>query len=83
MSGALFKILNLVWLGVWVSIPLSVFLADKQRRRQREAREETVNRATGGSSGSSGSGSSSRWDGTGPVVEAEWVSLDGGEDAKR
>lgn len=70
LSGTLFKLLNLIWLGWWVSVPLSLFLANQQRQKQREERQQAAQRATGSSR------DSSSWDRTGPVVEAEWVSLD-------
>jgi hypothetical protein len=79
-SGAAFKLLNLAWLAWWVGIPVSLFLADQKRRRAASG--------GGGDGAGFGSGSSSnsggRWDSSsGPVVEAEWVSIDEGDDNAR
>lgn len=78
LSGTLFRLLNLLWLGWWVSVPLSLFLADQQRRKQRDQQQQQQ-RGDRGAGGSNVSG----WDGTGPVVEAEWVSLDEKDNPKR
>ncbi|KIY98690.1 hypothetical protein MNEG_9272 [Monoraphidium neglectum] len=74
LSGTLFKLLNLIWLGWWVSVPLSLFLADQQRRKQRDEAQQRASWVNNGSG--SGKRGSSSWDRTGPVVDAEWVSLD-------
>ncbi|KAI8471464.1 MAG: hypothetical protein J3K34DRAFT_468238 [Monoraphidium minutum] len=88
LSGTLFKILNLVWLGWWVSLPVSIFLADQQRRKQRGEAAAAAGAAPrsawgGRGRGGGGGGGAGGWDRTGPVVEAEWVSLDDDGSPKR
>jgi hypothetical protein len=79
LSGALFKILNLVWLSWWVGVPISIYMADRARQRARAAADSRGGGGGGGwgaAGGGGGGGGASAWDRTGPVVEAEWVSLD-------
>lgn len=92
-SGALWQVLNVVWLLWWLSIPVSLLVANKSRRAAQQAAATGSAPFTGGRWGSSGFGSSgfgssgfgsssSSSNSTrgsnadGPVVDAEWVSLD-------
>lgn len=88
-SGLLLKLLNLLWLSWWVGVPLSLYLADARRRRERRERSERAERAArpggGSSGGGGGAGGGGGWDRGGPVVDAEFVSIDedGGGRARR
>ncbi|GBF96062.1 hypothetical protein Rsub_08938 [Raphidocelis subcapitata] len=85
-SGLLFKLLNLLWLSWWVGVPLSLYLADARRRKERRERSERAERAAPGSGGGGGGGSGgSGFDRGGPIVDAEFVSIDedGGGRARR
>jgi hypothetical protein len=84
VSGALFKLLNLAWLAWWVGAPLSLLLAHQQRQKQ-QAGGDARRAGWGGGGGAGaaapgggggGGGRAAGWDRGGPVVDAEWVSLD-------
>eukprot|EP00878_Enallax_costatus_P004504 GHUV01004744.1.p1 GENE.GHUV01004744.1~~GHUV01004744.1.p1 ORF type:complete len:287 (+),score=109.23 GHUV01004744.1:298-1158(+) len=90
-SGALWQVLNVVWLLWWLSIPVSLLVANQNRRAAQQAAATGSNPFTGGpwgSSNSSGFGSSGFGSSSNsshstrgsnadePVVDAEWVSLD-------
>jgi hypothetical protein len=76
LSGVLWQLLNMAWLCWWASIPVSLFLA--ARRKQAAGAGGGSAAPGGGGSGSSGGSSTyePRTSGDGPIVEAEWVSLD-------
>lgn len=97
-SGLLWQLLNVFWLLWWVSIPVSLLIANQSRQAAQQAGAADADSFTGGrwgaSSKSSGfssgfgsgysnssSSSSSNYsrggsNADGPVVDAEWVSLD-------
>eukprot|EP00879_Flechtneria_rotunda_P001703 GHRR01001865.1.p1 GENE.GHRR01001865.1~~GHRR01001865.1.p1 ORF type:complete len:286 (+),score=109.27 GHRR01001865.1:158-1015(+) len=83
-SGLLWQLLNMFWLLWWVSVPVSLYAASQKRKEtQNQAGYTSSNNPYGSSSSSwynsSSSRSSSRGTGynsDGPVVDAEWVSLD-------
>jgi hypothetical protein len=81
-SGLLWQLLNVFWLLWWVSVPVSLLLASQGRKAAEQPGAGAAGSQFGqqrwgdfGSGGSSSSGNaSSRSDG--PVVDAEWTSID-------
>ena len=81
MSGTLWQLLNLVWLLWWVSVPVGMYMANENRKQwqeqqERQQREGGSSSSSGRSSYSSGGGGLSKKYSQGPVVDAQWVSLD-------
>lgn len=95
-SGLLWQLLNAAWLLWWVSIPVSLVLAQQrgkaaaaaaqQAAEQAQARQQAgpfggwgARRSSSSSSASPGAGSRA-YSSEGPIVEAEWQSIDEGDD---
>ena len=93
-TGMLWKLMNAFWLLFWLSIPVSAFIgsqrskaaAEQQQQQQQEQQQGPFSgwgsRSSSSSSysGSSGGRSSSPYSSDGPIVEAEWVSIDEDDD---
>jgi len=90
-SGLFWQIMNAFWLLFWLSIPVSAVIASQRSKEaaQQQQQQQQQQGPFGGwgswgssgfnSSSSSSSGSnrsSSPYSSDGPIVEAEWVSLD-------
>jgi hypothetical protein len=84
-SGLLWQLLNVFWLLWWVSVPVSLLLASQGRKAAEQqgaggaASSSQFGQQRWGDFGSSSSRSSSRggYGGSdGPVVDAEWTSID-------
>lgn len=98
-SAFFWKLMNFVLLLWWLSIPLSFFLIEAVRKQQQErmqqeaeARQRAANpfadmfrqRASSQASGFGASSSSNgRRQQDGPVIEAEWTSIDEGDSPRR
>jgi hypothetical protein len=87
MSGTLWQLLNLVWLIWWVSVPVGLYMANENRKQQQERQQQQgssndnssnfgSNFSSSGYYGRSGSNPLSKKYSQGPVVDAQWVSLD-------
>lgn len=84
-SGLLWQLLNVFWLLWWVSIPVSLLVASQGKQTAGQAgAADSFTGGRWGSSSSSSNGFSSSYNSSsrsgsnsdGPVVDAEWVSLD-------
>ncbi|KAF6262481.1 hypothetical protein COO60DRAFT_1635991 [Scenedesmus sp. NREL 46B-D3] len=89
-SGLLWQLLNVFWLLWWVSVPVSLLLASQGRKAAQQPGAGTANSQFGqqrwggfGSSSSSksrssrgGYGNSNSGGSDGPVVDAEWTTID-------
>jgi hypothetical protein len=90
-SGLLWQLLNAAWLLWWLSIPVSLLLASQRSKAAAAAASAAAEDAArrraqgpfggwGGARGTQASSGGNRGSGneygSGPVVEAEWVSLD-------
>lgn len=87
-SGAVFQLLHLFWLVWWLSVPVTMFLASEACKN---ASAGGATSAWGPSPGSSSNVKSSRsrsssngrgWEKDGPVVDAQWTSLDADDQPK-
>jgi hypothetical protein len=90
-SGLFFALLNWLLLLWWLSIPLSMALGNAIRKKQVEQMQQQQeeyqrqqanpfagfwSQAKSGKSSSSSGPSKAGWDQDGPVVDAEWTTLD-------
>jgi hypothetical protein len=77
-SGLFWQLVNAFWLLFWLSIPVSALIASQRSKEAgQEQQQQQQQRAQSPFSGwGSSSTSSSRSNSEGPIVEAEWVSLD-------
>eukprot|EP00877_Chromochloris_zofingiensis_P003022 jgi/Chrzof1/12720/Cz07g05050.t1 len=99
-TGALWQVLNLLWLLWWLSVPVSMYLADQARKNQQAQQQRQQQQQaqgglgsffnwgntgnTNGSSTAAGwSASKRRYEQDGPVLDAEWVSIDEGDSSRR
>lgn len=92
-SGLFWQLVNAFWFLFWLSIPVSALIASQrsrdaaqQEQQQQQQRAQSPFSGWGGGSGSRGSSaggsSSSKYSSEGPIVEAEWVSLDENDQPK-
>jgi hypothetical protein len=89
-SGFLWQLMNAFWLLFWLSIPVSALIAsqrskeaaqqEQQQQQQRQQQQSPFSSWMGNSGSSSSKSSSSSSEG--PIVEAEWVSLDENDEPK-
>jgi hypothetical protein len=91
-SGLFFSLLNWLLLLWWLSIPLSMALGSAIRKKQVEQMQQQAEEANrqqanpfagfwnkqqaGSGSASKSGGSKTNWDTDGPVVDAEWSTID-------
>lgn len=91
-SGLFWQLVNAFWFLFWFSIPVSALIASQrskdaaQQQQQQQQQSQSPFGGWGGRSSSSSGGrssSSSPYSSEGPIVEAEWVSLDENDQPKR
>jgi hypothetical protein len=94
VSGALWHVINLLWLLWFASVPIGMIVADRTRRAAQEQQQQAAQGqqqqgSSRGSSqrasawGSSSSGRGRRGYDSGPVIEAEWTTIDDGDAPRR
>jgi hypothetical protein len=84
-SGLFWQIVNAFWFLFWLSIPVSALIASQRSKEAAQQQQQQQQQASpfsnwGSSWGSNNSSSSSSSEG--PIVEAEWVSLDENDEPK-
>lgn len=84
-SGLFWQLVNAFWFLFWLSIPVSALIASqrsKEAAQEQQQQQSPFSSWSSSSSRSSGSRSSSPYSSEGPIVEAEWVSLDENDQPK-
>jgi chemotaxis protein histidine kinase CheA len=83
LTGALWHVINLLWLLWFASVPIGMIVADRTRKaaqEQQAAQQQQQSSSQRASAwGSSSSSRRGRGYDNGPVVEAEWTTVDEGD----